>query len=280
MPASVNTKNALIKQEKKATILFLFLFYIITWGYDFYFYILHPTPTMKGREEAILIDGGLGVIPYLIHFGLLFVALYCFKKDKPHLIKYIYITVYIVVVMINDMSVFLANKDNDYIYQSGNIIEVLLVLFSPIFVNKTYLWIITLGMIFKYAFFGLVTGKMEYVITPIMLIIILSMVSYLLLHRITSYITAIKKAYEELQKTERLAAVGEMAAGVAHEIKNPLTSIKGLIELQQTGESSASRYNPIILEEVSRINTILNDLMVLGKPKSPYFAKKDIWESL
>ncbi|WP_058309032.1 ATP-binding protein [Gracilibacillus massiliensis] len=269
-----NTKQALINQEKKATILFLILFYIFTWGYDFYdHYIMRE---MKDYGQVGLIEGSLGIIPYLIHLGLLFVALYCFKKDKPHLIKYIYIIVYIVVVMINDVMIFLSSNDINYNYQSGNIIEVLLVLFSPIFVNKTYFWIVSLGMVFKYAFAGMVTGQMENVLTPIMLIIILAMVAYLLLTRTISYITAIKSAYEELQKSERLAVVGEMAAGVAHEIKNPLASVKGLLELQQTDKSSAGRYTPIILDEVNRIDTIVNDLMILGKPKSQNFALENV----
>ncbi|KAB8136783.1 sensor histidine kinase [Gracilibacillus oryzae] len=274
MSESVSTKYALLHQEKKATILFLVLFYIIAWGYDFYdFYIV---PIMNGEEQVLFADGSLGIIPYLIHVGLLFVALYCFKKEKPNLIKYIYIIVYILVVMINDAMIFLSSNNINYTYESGNIIEVLLVLFSPIFVNKTYFWMVSLGMIFKYIFAGLITGHMEDVLTPIILIIIIAIIAYLLLTRIISYITSIKRAYEELQQTERLAVVGEMAAGVAHEIRNPLTSIKGLIELQQIGEHSAGRYNAIILEEVNRIDTIVNDLMILGKPKSHHFALKNV----
>lgn len=132
---------------------------------------------MKGNGAGWFIEGSLGIIPYLIHVGLLFVALYCFKKDKPHLIKYIYFIVYILVVLINDVMIYLSSNDINYNYQSGNIIEVLLVLFSPIFVNKTYFWIVSLGMVFKYTFIGSVTGKMEIVMTPILLVIIMAMVA-------------------------------------------------------------------------------------------------------
>ncbi|GAE95370.1 two-component sensor histidine kinase [Gracilibacillus boraciitolerans JCM 21714] len=231
---------------------------------------------MKGNGAGWFIEGSLGIIPYLIHVGLLFVALYCFKKDKPHLIKYIYFIVYILVVLINDVMIYLSSNDINYNYQSGNIIEVLLVLFSPIFVNKTYFWIVSLGMVFKYTFIGSVTGKMEIVMTPILLVIIMAMVAYLLLTRVISYITAIKKAYEELQETERLATVGEMAAGITHEIRNPLTSIKGLLELKQMDEDPSDKYTPIILDEVNRIDTIVNDLMMLGKPKSHSFSRENV----
>lgn len=98
----------------------------------------------------------------------------------------------------------------------------------------------------------------------------------MLLTRVISYITAIKKAYEELQETERLATVGEMAAGITHEIRNPLTSIKGLLELKQMDEDPSDKYTPIILDEVNRIDTIVNDLMMLGKPKSHSFSRENV----
>jgi signal transduction histidine kinase len=79
-------------------------------------------------------------------------------------------------------------------------------------------------------------------------------------------ITEQKKTSDLILRSEKLAVVGELAAGVAHEIRNPLTSIKGFIQLaNQQGE-----FNPhhvqIMLSEISRIESIVSEYLSLAKP--------------
>lgn len=77
---------------------------------------------------------------------------------------------------------------------------------------------------------------------------------------------------EKVRQTERLAAVGELAAGAAHEIRNPLTSIRGFIQLLEPQLKSAqtdSTCVQIILEEISRIDEIIKDLLLMAKPATP-----------
>lgn len=91
-------------------------------------------------------------------------------------------------------------------------------------------------------------------------------------------ITKRKRTQESLQRQEKLAAVGQLAAGVAHEIRNPLTSMKGYTEFLQLDEKDPERleFLNIILDEIDRVNTIVEDFMVLAKPKAVELENKNI----
>ncbi|MDQ0268726.1 ATP-binding protein [Cytobacillus purgationiresistens] len=78
-----------------------------------------------------------------------------------------------------------------------------------------------------------------------------------------------------LQKSEKLAILGQMAAGIAHEIRNPLTSIKGFIQLFKTSNQQEEYYD-IVLSEIDRINEIVGEFLVLAKPSAAIFAEQDV----
>ena len=91
-------------------------------------------------------------------------------------------------------------------------------------------------------------------------------------------VTERKEQTEQLlQKSEKLALLGQMAAGIAHEIRNPLTSIKGFIQLFKV-EKHKDEYYDIVLSELDRINNIVGEFLVLAKPTVAVFAEKDIRE--
>jgi two-component system, sporulation sensor kinase A len=70
-----------------------------------------------------------------------------------------------------------------------------------------------------------------------------------------------------LQKSEKMNLVGELAAGIAHEIRNPLTSLKGFLQLLSSDfEDRSFPYDKIIFSEIDRINSIINELLFLAKP--------------
>lgn len=90
-------------------------------------------------------------------------------------------------------------------------------------------------------------------------------------------ITEKKKADEYIRNSEKLAVLGELAAGVAHEIRNPLTSIKGLFSLMKNGDFDREKYylyNEVICDELDRIEYIVNEFMALAKPDATQYKSK------
>ncbi|WP_347550974.1 PAS domain S-box protein [Pseudalkalibacillus hwajinpoensis] len=87
-------------------------------------------------------------------------------------------------------------------------------------------------------------------------------------------ITDKKKTEEALIKTEKLSAVGQLAASVAHEIRNPLTSVKGFIQLLNQDERFLDKapFMSIMLAEIDRMDVIIKDLLVLAKPQAHRFT--------
>ncbi len=83
-------------------------------------------------------------------------------------------------------------------------------------------------------------------------------------------LTAMKHLEKELQRNERLAALGKMAAGVAHELRNPLSSIKGLAVVLQAGfavPSKEAETADILVKEVERLNRSIGELLDYARPE-------------
>lgn len=90
-------------------------------------------------------------------------------------------------------------------------------------------------------------------------------------------ISELRKAEELLQKSEKLAVVGELAAGVAHEIRNPLTTLKGFTQLLSTKVEASSRpFLDLMLSELNRIESITNEFMVVAKPQALHRTETDM----
>lgn len=92
-------------------------------------------------------------------------------------------------------------------------------------------------------------------------------------------LTATKKLEKNLQLGERLAAVGKLAAGLAHEIRNPLASLSGSIQLlSENANYSASdqRLVNIACREASRLNCLVSDFLVFAKPRLPQKKRCDL----
>lgn len=90
-------------------------------------------------------------------------------------------------------------------------------------------------------------------------------------------LTQYKALEDELSKREALASVGQLAAGMAHEIRNPLTSIKGFIQLlrEQTRTKTAETYFHVILGEIERIDGLINDVLVLARYRDDQMVSED-----
>ena len=93
--------------------------------------------------------------------------------------------------------------------------------------------------------------------------------------------TAIKEMEDSLEKSRRLAFIGEMAASLAHEIRNPLASISGSIQVLRKGlnlNEADERLMQIILRGKDQLETFMKDFLLLARPHSGVYEKTDISE--
>ncbi len=83
-------------------------------------------------------------------------------------------------------------------------------------------------------------------------------------------LTQLKSAEEQLKKADRLAAIGELAAGIAHEIRNPLASISGCVQMLKDdlpADASSSRLFSIVVREIDRLNGLITEFLQFARPK-------------
>ncbi|MEH7336760.1 ATP-binding protein, partial [Neobacillus drentensis] len=264
--------SKLLFEEKKAIKLFLWLFYFFFVTFDLFWYFVLPKYTSYGKNDFP--ESGLGYWLYFWVFSLLPISIYFIKKGNPYLVKYIFLLGYLLIDIIDNLLIY---SGNSLPFASGNIVELLFLFFSPIFVNKKYFWTVFLGIVGKYILLGLVLQDAN-VLPPIIMTIILSAIAFILLIRFYSYISSLTSVHEKLRQKEKLAVIGRMAAAIGHEIRNPLASLKGFTQLQQERNQSTNEFYPIMIQEIDRINLIVNDLMDLGKPRVTEFEKASIEE--
>ena len=92
-------------------------------------------------------------------------------------------------------------------------------------------------------------------------------------------LTEAKKLEEKMRRADRLAAVGELSASIAHEIRNPLASISGSVEIlskELNLEGENQKLMGLIIKEASRLSNILTDFLVYARVKQPNFGKVEI----
>nr|WP_309098358.1 PAS domain S-box protein [Fredinandcohnia onubensis] len=94
------------------------------------------------------------------------------------------------------------------------------------------------------------------------------------IYQITKDITESILAEERLRRSDKLAALGLLAAGVAHEIRNPLTTLKGFVQLLMSDIDK--HHADILLSEIDRINLIVGEFLILSKPQVIKYEAQNI----
>lgn len=92
-------------------------------------------------------------------------------------------------------------------------------------------------------------------------------------------LSRVRELEETLRRTDRQAMLGTLAAGLAHEIKNPLGGIKGaaqLLAMELPADSPLREYTRVMIKESERINGIIEELMDLGKPRPTVMGEVDL----
>ncbi len=92
-------------------------------------------------------------------------------------------------------------------------------------------------------------------------------------------LTRIRALEETSRRQDRLAAIGRMAASIAHEIRNPLAAMRGSIQMLRAdmdGQSSQTELMEIILRESDRLNRIISDFLNYARPRSIIQSQVDV----
>ncbi|EGI6810441.1 two-component system sensor histidine kinase AtoS [Escherichia coli] len=86
---------------------------------------------------------------------------------------------------------------------------------------------------------------------------------------IFSDLTARKETQRRMAQAERLATLGELMAGVAHEVRNPLTAIRGYVQIlrQQMADPVHQEYLSVVLKEIDSINKVIQQLLDFSRPR-------------
>ncbi len=92
-------------------------------------------------------------------------------------------------------------------------------------------------------------------------------------------LSRLRELEEAVRRADRLSMLGTLAAGLAHEIKNPLGGIKGaaqLLAMELGAESPLHEYTGVMVKEVERVNGIIEELMDLARPRPPQLQEVNI----
>src|ERR1043165_7592221 len=96
-------------------------------------------------------------------------------------------------------------------------------------------------------------------------------------------LTQVRSLEETSRRQDRLAAIGRMAASIAHEIRNPLAAMRGSIQMlhgEMDNDSSQAQLMEIILRESDRLNRIITDFLSYARPRSLTQARVDVSDLL
>lgn len=93
----------------------------------------------------------------------------------------------------------------------------------------------------------------------------------------------LKEKERELVKSERLASIGEFAAGLAHEIRNPIGSVVTAVNILSSGKANSQEIaslNGVVKKESDRLNRILSDFLIFARPTPPKLRDVELNEIL
>ncbi len=101
---------------------------------------------------------------------------------------------------------------------------------------------------------------------------------------IAAQLTALQAAQERLAQSEKLAALGQLAASIAHEVRNPLAVIRSATqELAETAPSDANQVTQasrFVLEEIDRLNNVISSLLTFARPPQLNAKRIDLTDIL
>lgn len=244
--------QALTNTENRTLKWFLGMFYVTFIFYEIFFQVVYKQ--FLSGEEAIK-PNIINISMYLMVLALLPVTFMLVKKGKLFSVKYFFVLSYLLISISYELLIFLYSSEE---YKSGNVVEVLFLLFSPIFVSTKFFRFVMFGLISKYILVGLLLSSTE-VFIPITLVILLSCIAFIILKRFQVYVAAIKTSYND----QLTGIVKGVIATI--ELKDPYTrghservafyanSLAKALNKFSANEL-ASFYNACLLHDIGKVN--------------------------
>jgi two-component system sporulation sensor kinase B len=96
-----------------------------------------------------------------------------------------------------------------------------------------------------------------------------SFFTYVALIFVIEHLIQINKQFEEMVYLDKLTMIGQLTASIAHEIRNPLSTVRGFIQFisHETQDEQLKKFSPLILEELDRTNSIITNYLKVAKPE-------------
>jgi signal transduction histidine kinase len=111
-----------------------------------------------------------------------------------------------------------------------------------------------------------------FVLVNLLALVVVTLLAGYLAERLRRTGGQLAVARERVEQAERMAALGRLAAGLAHEIRNPLSSIAGSVQLLKSGshlDQEDRQLCEIVQREAARLNDLVTDMMDLARPRKP-----------
>lgn len=118
-----------------------------------------------------------------------------------------------------------------------------------------------------------------YLVVNLLVLLVVTLLVGYLVERLRRAGGRVEAAEERADQAERMAALGRLAAGLAHEIRNPLSSISGSVRMLREAPELADEDRELcelIEREASRLNELVSDMLDLARPRKPEFGMVDI----
>lgn len=204
-------KDSILQSEETQNMRwFITLFFIVACCYDFLCYHIIPKYNLYQSADFPNVMGYWLYVAMLINIPIF---IYLKKINKQNYMKYIFFFLYIGLTFLNEVFSYWGSLSE---YMSGNIVEVVVLLFTPMFVNFRFFYFVYGSLVGKYILIGIIL-QTDVVIIPIILITLISSVAYVLLHRFQAYVQAVTYSYDEQLETLVKGVIATL------ELKDPYT---------------------------------------------------------
>ncbi len=168
--------------------------------------------------------------------------------------------------------------------ENGNILEIL----APVHLDNKIVGLIRIGLVRDRSDAILKENKYAVFISTALIVMIGVMSLWILYQNQNSHLARMEEMGRKLQQAERLSALGQLAAGVAHEIRNPLNAIsmatqrvqREYVPQDETKQAAFRRITGVIRDEIRRLNEIIEEFLTFSKSRRLEFHNRSITEVL